>query len=119
MQVDVEVDDLPDIFDFTHPTSLPLSVEFGLGRVMVVARVQTVVPLCKISVPVGSVKATCQSLSFNMSRFQIRCIRSAWRKALLRTFALSNPGVHLQNEFAVFIIQVEIPLISDRTPDMT
>jgi hypothetical protein len=35
---------------------------------MVVARVQTVVPLCKISVPDGSVKATCQSLSFDMFR---------------------------------------------------
>jgi hypothetical protein len=67
-QLGVKVGDLPIIFDFTHPTSLPLSVEPGLGRVMVVARVQTVVPLCKISVPDGSVKATCQSLSSNMLR---------------------------------------------------
>lgn len=68
---DVEVGDLPVIFDFTHPTSLPLSDEPGLGRVMVVARVQTVVPLCKISVPDGSVKATCQSLSSNMLRWWV------------------------------------------------
>ena len=41
--VDMKVGDLPVIFDFTHPTSWPLSAEPGLGRVMVVARVQTVV----------------------------------------------------------------------------
>jgi hypothetical protein len=64
----MEVGDLPVIFDLTHPTSLPLSVEPGLGRVMVVARVQTVVSLWRTSVPDGSVKATCQSLSSNMLR---------------------------------------------------
>jgi hypothetical protein len=56
------------IFDLTHPTSSPLSVEPGLGRVMVVARVQTVVPLCRTSVPAGLVKAACQSLPFDVFR---------------------------------------------------
>ena len=48
---------LPDIFDLTHPTSLPRSSEPGLGRVIVVALVHNVVPLCSTSVPAGSVKA--------------------------------------------------------------
>jgi hypothetical protein len=38
------------------------------------------------------------------------------RIAVIRTFALSDTGVHLQNEFTVFIIQIEIPLISDSIP---
>ena len=51
-------------FDFTHPTSFPLSLESGSawGKVIVVALVQTVVPLCKTSLPSGFVKPKLISL---------------------------------------------------------